>query len=255
MILSEYVIPFVTLLMLEIILGIDNVIFIAILSNKLESVAEQERARKLGIGLAVVSRLLLLFTIKFIIDNLTSPIIDISPGGLSGKDLILLVGGLFLIGKSTYEIHEKLEGHEGHGDGGSAKATLTSILIQIIIIDVVFSLDSVITAIGVAENLWIMGAAIMISAAVMVFASGAISTFVEEHPTFKILALAFLILIGAILVIEGWDHHVAEDIGLKGYVYFAMAFSIVIEVINMQFRGSSEKVKLKNPRVTKEGDH
>jgi predicted tellurium resistance membrane protein TerC len=240
----ENLIALVTLTALEIILGIDNVIFIAILSSKLPE-EQQDRARKLGIGIAVISRVILLLFIKIIINELTDPwLFD----RFSGKDLILLGGGLFLIGKSTFEIHEKLEGLTESHESERTVTSLSSVLLQVVLIDVIFSLDSVITAVGIAENLLVMIIAILIAAAIMVLASGMIARFVEQHPTFKILALAFLILIGSILVIEGWAsnaspelHEAIESLHLKNYVYFAMAFSVVIEAINIRVRQTPEK--------------
>ena len=240
-----------TLSVLEIVLGIDNVIFISILSAKLP-VAEQSRARRLGIAIAVVSRVVLLFLLTVILDRLTADIFTLFGNGVSGRDLILVLGGLFLIGKSTHEIHEKLEGEEEHHGTGKVTATMQAVLFQILLIDVVFSLDSVITAIGIAENVIIMIIAILIAAVIMVLAADAISSFVERHPTFKILALAFLILIGSVLVIEGWNEEVAHELHIKNYVYFAMAFSVIIEILNMRLRSITAKpVHLRKPRIEK----
>ena len=244
---AEGLTALLTLAALEIILGIDNVIFIAILSNKLPA-EQQPRARQLGIAAAVISRLVLLFVLTAIITRLTTPILF----GLSGRDMILLLGGLFLIGKSTTEIHDKLEGEE-HGHGSTkGVATMGAVLAQILLIDVVFSLDSVITAIGIAENLAIMTISILMAAAVMVFAANAISDFVERHPTTKLLALAFLILIGAVLVIEGWNPELAHELHIKNYVYFAMAFSVAIEFMNIRFRSltkGKKPVELNRPKL------
>ena len=246
--MTEVIVQFFILAALEIILGIDNVIFIAILSAKLPR-DQQKKARQLGIGIAVVSRILLLFAIKYIVDNLIDPFLF---NRFSGKDLILLGGGLFLIAKSTLEIHEKLEGLEDSGHKAKPVSSFAGVLAQILLIDVIFSLDSVITAVGIVDNRWIMIAAILLSSAIMVLASGLISDFVEKHPTFKILALAFLIMIGAILVIEGWVtnaspelNHAIEALHPKNYIYFAMAFSVVLELINMRVR-QSHPVKLRN---------
>ena len=246
--MTEVIVQFFILAALEIILGIDNVIFIAILSAKLPR-EQQKKARQLGIGIAVVSRILLLFAIKYIVDNLIDPFLF---NRFSGKDLILLGGGLFLIAKSTLEIHEKLEGLEDSGHKAKPVSSFAGVLAQILLIDVIFSLDSVITAVGIVDNRWIMIAAILLSSAIMVLASGLISDFVEKHPTFKILALAFLIMIGAILVIEGWVtnaspelNHAIEALHPKNYIYFAMAFSVVLELINMRVR-QSHPVKLRN---------
>ncbi|MGB1249406.1 MAG: TerC family protein [Candidatus Promineifilaceae bacterium] len=250
---TEGFVALITLALLEIILGIDNVIFIAILSSKLPK-EQQPRARQLGIAIAVISRLILLFVLTAIITRLQAPLVF----GLSGRDMILLLGGLFLIGKSTSEIHNKLEGEEhGHGSSKGA-ATMGAVLAQIMLVDVVFSLDSVITAIGIAENLWIMTIAILISAAIMVFAANAISDFVERHPTMKLLALAFLILIGSVLVIEGWNPEAAHDLHIKNYVYFAMAFSLAIETMNIRWRSVSGKntpVELNRPKLPTDSKH
>ncbi len=233
-----------TLLSLEIVLGIDNVIFIAILSSKLP-VEQQARARSLGIGLAVVMRVILLLGITWVM-ALTQPLITILGNGLSGRDLILLVGGLFLIGKSTHEIHEKLEAPE-HNQAAKVVATFAAVITQIVLVDLVFSLDSVITAVGISGNLWVMVPSILIAAGVMLFFAGTISSFVEKHPTMKILALAFLILIGSMLVIEGWNAEAAHELHLKNYAYFAMAFSFIIELINIQLRKrSTTPVQLHN---------
>ncbi len=236
---TDNLIALLTLTTLEIILGIDNVIFIAILSNKLPT-NQQARGRTLGIALAVISRIALLFAISWVM-RLTAPLFSIAENPLSGRDLILLIGGLFLIAKSTHEIHEKLEGEEHAQESSDGSATMVSILIQIMLIDVVFSLDSVITAVGISGTLWVMITAIIISAAVMLTFAGAISKLIEEHPTLKILALAFLIMIGAILVIEGWNPELVHNLHLKNYIYFAMAFSLIIEIINIQVRRATSK--------------
>ena len=234
-----------TLLALEIVLGIDNVIFIAILTGKLPK-ERQERTRRLGIGLAVFTRILLLFAISWVI-GLTKPLFTIAGHGISGRDLILLGGGLFLIAKSTHEIHEKLEALDDRQEKTVGRATtVAAVIAQIIIIDVVFSLDSVITAIGISGEMPIMITAIVIAAGVMLVFAGAISRFVEKHPTMKILALAFLILIGVLLVIEGWNHEVVEEHHLKNYAYFAMVFAFLVEVVNMRFRKSDKPVMLHN---------
>lgn len=240
----ESIVALLTLLALEIVLGIDNVIFIAILAAKLPR-EQQAKARRLGIGLAVGTRILLLFSISLIM-GLTQPIINIFGNGISGRDIILLVGGLFLIAKSTREIHDKLEAEDTHGHTAKAVTTMGAVLAQIILIDVVFSLDSVITAIGISGELPIMIVAIIIAAGVMIFFAERISGFVEQHPTMKILALAFLILIGALLVIEGWNPEAAHDLHLKNYAYFAMAFSVVIEFINIRVRKQGQPVQLHN---------
>ncbi|MCA9949597.1 MAG: TerC family protein [Anaerolineales bacterium] len=250
---AENMVALLTLLALEIILGIDNVIFIAILTGKLPE-SQRDRARKLGISLAVVSRIILLLGITWIM-RLTEPVVTIFGNPLSGRDLILLGGGLFLIGKSTFEIHEKLETEEHIEESATKKATsFISVIVQILLIDVVFSLDSVITAVGLSGNLIIMITAIILAAIVMVAASGVISEFVEKHPTMKILALSFLILIGAMLVIEGWSAEAAHELHLRNYAYFAMFFSFTVELINMRFRKESkEPVKFHNQPQLPEG--
>ncbi len=240
----ESLVALLTLTLLEVVLGIDNVIFIAILAAKLP-VEQQAKARRLGIGMAVLTRILLLLSITWIM-RLTEPLFSPFGHDVSGRDLILLVGGLFLIGKSTHEIHDKLEAEDTGGHATRAVTSLTSVVLQVMLIDVVFSLDSVITAVGISDQLWVMVTAILIAAAMMIFFAGRISTFVEEHPTMKILALAFLILIGALLVVEGWDQEAAEGLHLKNYAYFAMAFSVGIELINLRVRKRGQPVQLHN---------
>jgi predicted tellurium resistance membrane protein TerC len=241
---AENLIAFATLLLLEIVLGVDNVIFISILSGKLPP-AQRPRARTIGIGLAVITRILLLLSITFIM-RLTEPIITVFGNGLSGRDLILLIGGLFLIGKSVHEIHDKLDASE-HVEGRAAvHASFGAVIVQIVLMDIIFSLDSVITAVGISGELPIMIAAVLVAAGVMIVFAGAISKFVEEHPSMKILALAFLIMIGAVLVMEGWNEEAAAELGVKSYVYFAMAFAFALEMINMRLRKAEEPVKLRN---------
>lgn len=234
---AESLVALLTLVMLEIVLGIDNVIFIAILSSKLPK-EQQARARTMGIALAVITRILLLLSITWIM-QLTQPLFTIFEKSISGRDLILLVGGLFLIGKSTYEIHERLEAAD-HRGATRVAASFASVVFQIILIDIVFSLDSVITAVGISGELIVMVPAVLVAAAMMLFFAGPISAFVERHPTMKILALAFLILIGFLLVLEGWLHEAVEDLHLKNYAYFAMAFSFLVELVNLQIRKRSE---------------
>ena len=229
---TQNLVAFLTLTALEIVLGIDNVIFIAILSGKLPA-AQQGRARSIGIGLAVGTRILLLLGITWVM-QLTTPLI----WRLSGRDLILIVGGLFLIAKSTYEIHEKLESADHTQMAVPATISFAGVITQIILVDIIFSLDSVITAVGISGNLWVMVPAIVIAAAAMLFFAGAISGYVERHPTMKILALAFLILIGTMLVIEGLLPDVAHEYHIKNYAYVAMAFSFIVELINIRVRGS-----------------
>ncbi len=222
-----------TLASLEIVLGIDNVIFIAILSGRLPQ-EQQARARQLGIAMAVISRLGLLLAISWVM-GLTRPLFELLGRGISGKQLILLLGGLFLIGKATFEIHDKLEGEDQHA-GGAAKAgaTMVGVIAQIMLIDLVFSLDSVITAVGMTPHVPIMMVAVVLAAGVMLVFAGPIANFVAKHPTMKMLALAFLILIGVMLVAEAFGQHID-----KGYIYFAMAFSLLVEVLNMRLRRKS----------------
>lgn len=247
----EGLVALLTLVLLEIVLGIDNVIFIAILSGKLPE-SQQARARTTGIALAVFARIALLFSITWIM-QLTQPLFSLFSHSLSGRDLILLVGGLFLIGKSTFEIHEKLEA-AGHDGKTKAAATFLSVIVQIIIVDLVFSLDSVITAVGISGNLWVMVPAVLAAAAVMLFFSGSIAAYVERHPTMKILALAFLILIGFLLVLEGWLHEAVEELHLKNYAYFAMAFSLTVEMINLRIRQNSQPLHLHSRIPSEEED-
>lgn len=229
---TQNIVALLTLAALEIVLGIDNVIFIAILSGKLP-VEQQARARSTGIALAVGTRILLLLAITWVM-QLTEPLF----WELSGRDLILIAGGIFLIGKSTYEIHEKIEAADHTARPLPRVVSFSSVITQIVLVDIIFSLDSVITAVGISGNLWVMVPAIIVAAAIMLFFAGGISRYVERHPTMKILALAFLILIGTLLVIEGWLPEVAHEYHLKNYAYFAMAFSFIVELINMRLRGS-----------------
>ena len=223
-------IALITLIVLELVLGVDNIIFISILAGKLPQ-DQQKSARSTGIALAVVTRILLLLSLRWIISLdepfVTLPLLNI---GISGHDLILIAGGLFLLWKSTHEIHQKLEGVEGEA---SARVTgsFWSVIIQIMLLDIVFSLDSVITAVGMVDELPIMIAAVVIAAIVMVFTAGPISKFVEDHPTIKMLALSFLLMIGFTLIVEGLHQHIP-----KGYIYFAMAFSIAVELLNLRLR-------------------
>ena len=222
----EIWIALLTLTALEIVLGIDNIIFISILTDKLPE-NRQALARRVGLGLAMIMRILLLFSITWII-RLTEPLFTILSQEISGRDLILIGGGLFLLGKATYEIHDKLEGQEGHGSS-RVSATLGAVLVQIILLDIVFSLDSVITAVGMVDELGVMIAAVVIAVGIMMVSAGAISNFVNQHPTLKMLALSFLLLVGFVLVLEGFDQHVS-----KGYIYFAMAFSVFVEFLNIR---------------------
>ncbi len=219
-------IAFATLTALEIVLGIDNIVFISILSDKLPR-AQQPKARLLGLSLAMFGRVALLLSIAWIM-RLTSDLFRVFGEGISGRDLILLAGGLFLIGKSTYEIHDKMEGDSHRGEVGPG-ASFTSVIIQILLLDLVFSLDSVITAVGMADHVPVMVAAIVIAVCVMMVLAGSISRFIARHPTIKMLALSFLLLIGVMLVAEGCGQHVP-----KGYVYSAMAFSLFVEMLNLR---------------------
>ncbi|MBK7629803.1 MAG: TerC family protein [Ignavibacteriales bacterium] len=234
----QALIALLTLTVLEIVLGIDNIIFISILSGKLPK-AEQKKGRLVGLSLAMITRILLLFSISLIV-KLTEPFFTVFELGISGRDLILILGGLFLLAKSTLEIHSKLEGEEEHHDI-KTKVSFWGVIIQILLLDIVFSLDSVITAIGMANDLVVMIIAVIIAVIFMMFFSGAISDFVENHPTIKILALSFLLLIGFSLIVEGLHQHVP-----KGYIYFAMAFSVFVEVLNLKMRKKkTEPIKLR----------
>jgi predicted tellurium resistance membrane protein TerC len=223
-------IALLTLTALEIVLGIDNIIFIAILAGKLPK-EQQGKARTIGLALAMITRVGLLFSLTWIM-KLTAPLFNVLHQEISGRDIILIVGGLFLLGKSTMEIHDKLEGEAHHGDVGNVHS-FTATVIQIMFLDIVFSLDSVITAIGLANKLLIMVLAVVIAVIFMMIFSGTVSRFVEDHPTIKVLALSFLMLIGMSLVGEGLDMHIP-----KGYIYFAMAFSAFVEMLNLKLRKS-----------------
>src|SRR5687768_15527613 len=215
---AEGWIALLTLTALEIVLGIDNIVFISILAGKLPQ-EMRERARKVGLSLAMIIRILLLLSITWVM-QLTAPLFAVFAQEISGRDLILIIGGLFLIAKSTHEIHDKLEGEEGHASAKVA-ASFTAVIIQILLLDIVFSLDSVITAVGMADDIAVMVLAVVIAVGVMLVSSGMISDFVERHPTVKMLALSFLLLIGVSLMAEGFDQHIP-----KGYVYVAMGFSL-----------------------------
>jgi len=231
-----------TLTVLEIVLGIDNVVFISILAGKLPP-EQQAKARRIGLILAMAMRIALLFSLAWII-RLTAPLFAVFGHEISGRDLILIVGGLFLLAKSTHEIHQKMEGDEGSASG-RVRASFGSVLVQIILLDIVFSLDSVITAVGMAEQFAVMVAAVVIAVGFMMVFAGPISRFVEQHPTVKILALSFLMLIGATLIAEGFDEHIP-----KGYIYFAMAFSVFVEFFNQRLRKpKTPPVRLHEPYV------
>ena len=244
-------ISLLTLTILEIVLGIDNIVFISILSGKLPE-SQQKKARQLGLALAMITRVLLLLSLSWVM-SLTSPLFNMGDWigissqewldklAISGRDLILLIGGLFLIYKSTHEIHNKLEGDEG-AEGKAKVHSFAGTIVQILILDIVFSLDSVITAVGMADHIEIMIAAVVIAVIVMMVSASAISKFVNNHPTVKMLALSFLLLIGVSLLAEGLDQHIP-----KGYVYFAMAFSVLVEMLNLKMKKNNKKpVKLRN---------
>lgn len=230
-------IALLTLTVLEIVLGIDNIIFISILAGKLPA-AQQARARRIGLVAAMVMRILLLLSITWIA-RLTTPWFAVLGKEISGRDLILIVGGLFLLAKSTHEIHDKLEGEEGRGSARVA-ASLGAVVVQIMLLDIVFSLDSVITAVGMAREVAIMITAVVVAVGVMMVAAGSISDFVHRHPTVKMLALSFLLLIGVSLLAEGLGQHFP-----KGYIYFAMGFSVFVEMLNLRMRARGKPVELR----------
>lgn len=229
-------VAFLTLLALEIVLGIDNIIFISILAGKLPQ-DQQQRARFIGLGLALVIRVFLLFALSWVI-GLTTPLFTILNQSISGRDLILIAGGLFLIGKATFEIHDNLEGEEGHASA-RVKASFLSVIIQIILLDAVFSLDSVITAIGMVDRVELMISAVVVAIAFMMFFAAPVGRFVSRHPTVKMLALSFLLLIGLTLIVEAFEIHIP-----KGYIYFAMGFSVFVELLNLRLRRKSVPVNL-----------
>lgn len=235
----------VTLIVMEVVLGVDNVVFISILAGKLP-VDQQVRARQVGLALAMITRIIMLLMVSWII-GLTAPLVTVLGQEISGRDLILLIGGLFLIGKATHEIHERLEGETGHA---SARVTpsFTAVVLQIMVLDVVFSLDSVITAVGMVDEIMIMIIAVVIAVGIMLISAGAISDFVNGHPTVKMLALSFLLLIGIMLLAEGLDQHIP-----KGYVYFAMAFSVFVELLNLRAKRAKAEaeapVQLRQPYI------
>lgn len=245
----EIWLAFLTLLLLEIVLGIDNIIFISILAGKLP-LGQQPRARTLGLGAAMAMRILLLLSLSWVI-GLTAPLFSVLRQEISGRDLVLIVGGLFLLAKSTMEIHERLEGEEAHlAEGGTA--SFASVIVQIMLLDMVFSLDSVITAVGMVDELPVMIAAVVAAVGVMLVAAGPISDFVNRHPTVKMLALSFLLLIGAALIAEGFDVHIP-----KGYVYGPIAFSVFVEALNLRVRSRLEARRREpvhiRPYMVKEG--
>jgi predicted tellurium resistance membrane protein TerC len=233
-------IAFLTLVALELVLGVDNVIFISILASKLPQ-EQQQSARRTGIMLAVVTRILLLLSLSWII-GLTEPLFTVAQFEISGRDLVLIAGGLFLLWKSVNEIHQKLEGEEGHA-AARVRAAFWNVIVQIMLLDIVFSLDSVITAVGMVDHIAIMITAVVIAAVVMVFTATPLGNFVERHPTVKMLALSFLLLIGFTLIVEGLHRHIP-----KGYIYFAMGFSVFVEMLNLRLRGkAAQPVTLHEP--------
>jgi predicted tellurium resistance membrane protein TerC len=238
---ADALIALVTLTVLEVVLGVDNVIFISILAGKLPA-DQQARARRVGLMAAMGMRILLLLSLAWVV-RLTAPLFTVLGQEISGRDLILILGGLFLLAKATHEIHEKLEGEEA-GHGVKAAASFGSVIGQIMILDIVFSLDSVITAVGMAEQLWVMITAVILAVGIMLLTAERISHFVNQHPTVKVLALSFLLLIGMSLVAEGFDQHIP-----KGYIYFAMAFSVFVEAINLRAarKKKTPPVKLHSP--------
>ncbi len=234
-----------TLTALEIVLGIDNIVFISILSSKLPA-AQQPRARRLGLGLAMLARILLLFSLSWVL-RLSQPLFAVTALEVSGRDLVLVGGGLFLLAKATWEIHDKLEGSEGHGSRRVAPS-LGAVLLQIALLDIVFSLDSVITAVGMVDQLSVMILAVVIAVGFMMWFAEPVSAFVHRHPTIKMLALSFLLLIGVMLVAEGLHQHIP-----KGYIYFAMAFSLGVETLNLRLRAKAEPVHLRDSYAEEEG--
>ena len=239
-------IAFATLTVLELVLGIDNIVFISILAGKLPH-EQQSRARYIGLGLALVMRVILLFSLSWVI-GLTAPLFTVFGQEISGRDLVLLIGGLFLIGKSTHEIHGSLEGEEGHKTT-KVYASFVGVLVQIALLDIVFSLDSVITAVGMVDRIEIMIAAVVVSIVFMMAFAKPIGEFVQKHPTVKMLALSFLLLIGVTLIAEGFDRHIP-----KGYIYFAMAFSVLVEVLNMRLRKTKDEPVHLRDAYTGNGD-
>ncbi|SRR6266540_3287774 len=234
---GEVLVALATLTFLEIVLGVDNIIFISILSGKLPA-AQQPTARRVGLLLAMGTRILLLFSLAWVV-KLTAPLFALWEHEISGRDLILIVGGLFLLAKSTHEIHGRLEGEEAHG-AAKAAASMVAVLVQIALLDIVFSLDSVITAVGMVDEVSVMIVAVITSVLIMMVAAEPISAFVHRHPTVKMLALSFLLLIGLSLLLEGFDHHIP-----KGYIYFAMGFSVFVEALNLRIRKRAEPVQLR----------
>ena len=241
----DNLIALATLSLLEIVLGIDNIVFLSILSAKLPP-EQRAKGRRVGLALAMLMRIGLLLSLSWVM-RLVDPLFGLFGHSFSGKDLILLGGGLFLMGKATFEIHERLEGPEHGPSLGGGTASFGSIIVQIMLLDIVFSLDSVITAVGMAQEIWVMIAAVVLAVAAMMLFANAVSEFVERHPTIKVLALSFLILIGVMLVVEGMGGHVN-----KGYIYFAMAFSLGVELLNLRARRGQKPVQLRGPELPRE---
>jgi len=239
---ADNLVALLTLTLLEVVLGIDNIVFISILTGKLPK-EQQPKAWRIGLSLAMFMRIGLLLSLSWVM-SLTGTLFAPYGHEISGRDLILLLGGLFLLGKATWEIHDKLEGGAEHGPGGRPTASFGSVIVQILLLDLVFSLDSVITAVGMASHVYVMITAVVISIAVMLIFARAIGSFVERHPTIKMLALSFLILIGVLLVADGFGQHIP-----KGYVYFAMAFSLGVEMLNLRLRKKTQPVEFKRPSV------
>jgi len=232
---AENALALVTLTAMEIVLGIDNIVFISILTGKLP-VEQRPRARRLGLAGAMLTRILLLLSLTWVM-GLTAELFGVMGHGVSGRDLVLLVGGLFLIGKATFEIHERIEGHAQPGGAGRpVHPKFSTVILQIMVLDIVFSLDSVITAVGMARSLAVMVAAVVLAVLVMLVFAGKVSDFVEQNPTIKMLALSFLLLIGVMLVADGCGQHIP-----KGYVYFAMAFSLMVEMLNLRVHKAAQK--------------
>ncbi len=242
---ADNLIALATLSLLEIVLGIDNIVFLSILSAKLPP-EQRAKGRRVGLALAMLMRIGLLLSLSWVM-RLVDPLFEPFGHPVSGKDLILLGGGLFLIGKATFEIHERLEGPEHGPNLGPAGASFGSVIVQIMLLDIVFSLDSVITAVGMAQQVWVMITAVVLAVAAMMLFAGAVSEFVERHPTIKMLALSFLILIGVMLVAEGLGQHIR-----KGYIYFAMAFSLGVELLNLRLRRGAKPIHLRGPELPSE---
>ena len=239
---------FLTLTALEIVLGIDNIVFISIVADKLP-VAQRAKARRLGLGLAMFIRIALLFSISLIV-RATAPLFTVVGQEISGRDLVLLLGGLFLLAKSVHEIHGSLEGEHERGGAGRAAASFASVIVQILLLDIVFSIDSVITAVGMTDVLPVMIAAVVVAVGVMMFAAAPIGSFVSKHPTVKMLALSFLILIGVMLIAESFEQHIP-----KGYIYFAMAFALGVEMLNLRLRKRVEPIALRGYEHVEERAH